>query len=115
MRILARGHAGERKAVRQIHRHVFERVYGDVGRTIVQRDFEFLDKQTFTADFGQTLIENLVAARGGTENLDRHIGIKRTQAVTDVVRLPHGQARFAGNDGDNFRRVGMNGVGHVSL
>ena len=81
----------------------------------MQRDFEFLDKQAFAADFGQALIENLIAARGRTENFHRHIGIKRTQAVADVVRLPQSQARLAGNDGDHFRRVGMNGVGHGSL
>ena len=52
-RVFALQHAGQRKAVGQVHRHVFERMHGDVGASFCQRNFEFLDEQPFAADFAQ--------------------------------------------------------------
>ena len=63
-RVLALEHGGEREARRQVHRHVLERVDGEVGAAVVERGLELLDEQALAADLGQRAVEDLVAARG---------------------------------------------------
>jgi hypothetical protein len=44
-RVFALHHAGQGKAFGQLHRHVLERVHGDVGAAFFQRHFQLLDEQ----------------------------------------------------------------------
>ena len=98
-RVFALHHAGQRKAGRQIHGHVFERMHGDVGTAVGQRGFEFFDKQTLAANLAQRAVQNLVALRGHAQQLDLPAQAVLQQGL-HMFGLPHGQSAFAGGDDD---------------
>ena len=69
-RILAFEHRAEREAVGQLHRHVLERMHGEVRAADRERGLELLDEQPLAADLRKRAIEDLVAARRHSENFD---------------------------------------------
>jgi hypothetical protein len=52
-RVFALQHGGQRKAFRQLHRHILERMHGQVGAAFGHRHFQFLHEQALAAHFGQ--------------------------------------------------------------
>lgn len=67
-RIFALENRAEREALGQLHRHILERMHGEIGAAIGERDFEFLHEQALAADLRQRAIENLIAARRHSED-----------------------------------------------
>ncbi len=101
-RVLALADHRQLESRRQFHRHVLHRMHGQIGLSRLQRHLELLDKQALAADFGQRDIENLVAARGHAQNAHRAAGMQRAQAISDMLRLPHGEGTFTGGDGQDM-------------
>jgi len=64
VRIFAFADRGKHETFRQIHRHIFQRMHGEVGASVFQRGFQLFHEQALSADFGQRDIQNLVALRG---------------------------------------------------
>ena len=98
-RVLALQHAGQRKAFRQIHRHVFQRVHRDVGPAFTQCDFQFLDKQALAAHLAQRAVQNLVALRRHAQQFDLPAQTSLQKSL-DMSGLPHRQAALARSDHD---------------
>ena len=69
-RIFALADAGQHEPVGQVHRHILERMHGDIGAAIFQCSFQFFDEQALAADLGQSDIEDLVALRGHAQYAD---------------------------------------------
>lgn len=67
-RVLALHDRGKREAFRQRHRHVLQRMHGEIGSAVGQRGLQFLHEQALAADLRQRAIENLVAARRHSED-----------------------------------------------
>ena len=67
-RIFAFENRAEREAFGQFHRHVFERMHGEIGAAFGERGFQFLHEQALAADLRQRAIENLIAARRHSED-----------------------------------------------
>ena len=97
-RVLARGDRGERESRRHLHRHVLQRMHGEVGAALVHRDLEFLDEQALAADRRERLVEDAVALRGQSQQVDDHAGILRDEPRADVLGLPQRERRFARRD-----------------
>ena len=73
-RILARGDRREREALRHVHRHVLQRMHGEIGAALGHRDLELLDEQALAADVGERLVEDPVALRRHAERPTSHAG-----------------------------------------
>jgi hypothetical protein len=97
-RILTLHHAGEIKACRQVHRHVLERVNGDVGAPFFQRDFQLLDEQALATNLGQAAVQDLVALGGHAQQF--HPMPKALQQGFDMLGLPQRQSAFPRGNGD---------------
>jgi hypothetical protein len=67
-------HRAEREFGIEFHRHVFQRVHGDVGAAVEHCDFELLEEQTLAADLGKRAVEDQVAARAQRDQLDCKAG-----------------------------------------
>jgi hypothetical protein len=74
-RVFALEHGGQRKAFRQLHRHVLERMDRQVGAPLEHGRFELLDEQALAADLGQGAVEDLVATGCHSENFDAAVRI----------------------------------------
>jgi hypothetical protein len=109
-RVLALHHATQRKAVRQFHRHILERVHGDVGAPLFQRHLKLLDKKTLATDLAERAVQDLVAQRGHAQQGDAVATLLQQRLY--VFGLPQGQAAFPGGDGDGNGR-GTQGRGPV--
>ena len=97
-RILARGDRRQREALRHVHRHVLERMHGEIGAALGHRDLELLDEQPLAADVGERPVEHPVALRRHAEQLDLAAGIERREPRADVLGLPQRQRGFARRD-----------------
>ena len=75
VRVFAFADGGQHETFRQIHRHVFQRMHGEVGAPVFQRGFQLLHEQTLAADLGQRHIENLVALGGHAQYADLDLRI----------------------------------------
>lgn len=60
-RIFALHDGGQRKAFGQLHRHVFERVHGEVRAAVGESGFQFLHEEALTTNLRQSAIEYLIA------------------------------------------------------
>ena len=58
-----------------------------IGMALLQRHFEFFDKQTFATDFAERAVEDLIALGGHAQ--DVHLMSHATQQVLHVVGLPN--------------------------
>ncbi len=56
--------------LRELHRHVFHGVDGDVGASFQHGSLQLLDEQPFAADFGERGIQDLVALGAHGNQLD---------------------------------------------
>ncbi len=72
-------------------------MHGEVGAALFERRLELLDEQALAADLGQRAVEDLVAARGHAEQLDRHAEALLQQGA-HMFGLPQREAAFAGGD-----------------
>ena len=116
-RVFAQHDAGEAKALGQFHRHVFERVHGEVGPAFVERGFELLDKQAFAADFAQGPVQDLVALGGHAEQFNPvALGL---QQVAHMPGLPQRQPALTGGNykvlGRGHARSGVSAVVGVQI
>ncbi len=87
-RVLALHYRGEHKTVRQQHRHILQRMHGEVGAAVGQRGLQLFHEQPFAADLGQGTIKNLVAARRHAEDVDLACRVQALQRGTHMFRLP---------------------------
>ena len=78
-------------------------MHGQVGSAVMQSLFQLFDKQAFTADFRQSSVQNLVAARGHAQDFDFAVGIQGFQTTLDMFCLPHSKQAFAAGDNEFFR------------
>ena len=69
-RIFALQYSGQRKPLRQLHRHILERMYGQVGAPLGHRHFKFFNKQALATHFGQCAIQNLITSGRHSDNFD---------------------------------------------
>ena len=81
-------------------------MHRDVGMALLQRHFEFLDKQAFATDLGQAAVQNLVALGGHAQQLD--CAAQALQQGFDMFGLPQSQTALTGGDDDG----GLGGLGH---
>ena len=102
-RIFSRAHGSQRKAFGQHHGHVLERVHRQICGPFQHRRFQFLDEQALAADFGERLIENLIALGGHAENFDVQFRVTIAQQSLHVQSLPHSQRAFARSDHAAFQ------------
>ena len=102
-RVFALHHAGQDKTFGQRHRHVLERVHGQVGTALLNGHLQLFDEQAFAADFAQAAVQNLVAL--GRHAQERDLMTQLGQQRFDMFSLPQGQTAFAGGDGE-FHSVG---------
>ena len=91
------------KPSRHFHRHVLQRMHGEVGAAVIHRHFELLDEQALAADRRQRLVEDAVALGRQAEQVDRHARIQRGEPRADVLGLPQRERRFAGRDAQSAR------------
>ena len=106
--------AAEHEAGRQLHRHVLQRMHGQVRAAVFERRLQFLDEQALAADLGQRAVEDLVAARGHAEQFDLQAEALRAAAsrtcsachrarrlsrVAMMVRVRHGACIIASQPG----------------
>ena len=105
-RVFAFENGRQCEALRQLHRHILERMDGQIGTSLGQRDFQFLHEQTFAPHLGERAVENLVAACGHAE--DGHVarGIVFLQCSTHVFGLPKCKPAFARGNDQLGRRLG---------
>ena len=73
--------------------HVLERVHGQVGPALFERDFELLDKQALAAHLAQGAVQNLVALGGHAQQGDLMPAL--LQQGLDMLGLPHRQAALS--------------------
>jgi len=78
-------------------------MHRQIGATVLQGLFQLFDKQAFAADFRQGFVQNLVAARGHTQDFNFAVGIQGFQTTLDMFCLPHGKQAFAAGDNEFFR------------
>src|SRR5512139_3343671 len=71
---------------------------GDVDLTGAQGVFQFLSEQTFAADFGQGLIENLVAGRLNQTDRAGEVRPGGGETGADPIGLPASQSRSPCSD-----------------
>ena len=109
-RILAAQHRGEREGLRQLHRHVLERVHGEVGAPVEQRHLQLLGEQALAADLVERAVEHPVALGGHAEDLDLAAGVGIAQPLLHVQGLPHRETALARGD-DEALRGGERGDG----
>ena len=69
-RIFTLTDASQHKTLRQVHRHVLQRMHGNVGAAVFQRGFQFFHEQTLATYFGQRDIQDLIALRGHAQDAD---------------------------------------------
>mmetsp|Transcript_15050 Transcript_15050/g.35640 ORF Transcript_15050/g.35640 Transcript_15050/m.35640 type:complete len:285 (-) Transcript_15050:548-1402(-) len=98
-RVFALQHGGEHEALRQLHRHVLQRVHRELGAPFGQGGLELLDEQALAADLGERAVENLVAARRHAQQRGRQAQFAG-KAGLHMLGLPERQAAFARRDGD---------------
>ena len=60
-RIFALANTEQTQTFREVHRHVFHGVHGDVSFVFEQSGFQLLDEQTLATDFRQRRVQQLVA------------------------------------------------------
>ena len=96
-RVFALHHTRQLKPFWQFHRHVFERVHGQICAAFFERHFQFFDKQTLAADLAQGAVQNLVALGGHAQQGDL-VAVLLEQGF-DVLGLPQGKTAFSGGDG----------------
>ncbi len=110
-RILAIQHRHQLEAGGQLHRHVLERVHGQVRGARFQRGLELLDEQPLAADLGQRAVDDLVAARGHSQQRSGQPQATPQQRL-HMLRLPEREAAFAGGDHDvvHLRIIGEPGA-----
>lgn len=101
-RIFAFANGGQTEPGREIDRHVFHRVHGDVGAAFQQRQLEFFNKQALTADFRQRRIQNNVAARHHRHQLDLQAGMAGHQTLLHIMCLPKCKRALSGGNSNNF-------------
>ena len=95
-RVLALHHAGQNKPVRQLHRHVLERMHGQVGPAFLQCHLQLLDEQALAAHLAERAVQYLVTAGGHAEQLD--LVAQLLQQHLHVLCLPQGQTAFPGGN-----------------
>ena len=111
-RVFAVHHAGQRKPGGQLHRHIFERMHGQVGPAFFQCGFQLLDEQALATHLAQGAVQNLVAPGGHAQQGD---GVPQAfEQRLDVFGLPQCQTALAGGYGEMEARRGRRGssVGH---
>ena len=92
-RVFAGQDASQRKAFRQIHRYVFQRMHGDVGAAFTEGHFQFLDEQPLAAHLAQRAVQDLVAQGGHAQQFDLPAQARLQQRL-DVFGLPQRQPAF---------------------
>jgi hypothetical protein len=102
-RIFALHHAGQRKPFGQVHRHILERVHGQISPPLFQRHFQLLDEQPLAANLAQGAVENLVALGRHAQQRD-FVPLLRQQGF-DMLGLPQGKTAFSGGNGELHWRV----------
>ena len=100
-RVLARSDACNGEARRDVARQVLERVHGDVGAPFRDGRFEVLDHRRSLAA-GRA---RAVAGRPGhAQDVQRHAGVERRQALAHLLGLPHGRRDVSSCNGEAARR-----------
>ncbi len=93
-RILARGNRREHEAVGKVHRHVLQRMDGEVGASFAHRGFELLDEQSLAADGGERPVDHAIALRRDAEQVHARAGMACDQLRANMLRLPQAPARI---------------------
>jgi len=70
VRVFALADGGQHETFRHIHRHILQRMHGEIGAPVFQRGFQLFNEQALAADFRQRHVENLVTLRGHAEDAD---------------------------------------------
>ena len=105
-RVFALADGGQGKAFGQVHRHVLDGVHGDIGAAFLQGQFQLFHEQALAADFGQRLVEDLVALGGHAQDFHGQLRVQRLEAGFDVFGLPHGEFAFAAGDDELVHETG---------
>src|SRR5262249_29391653 len=78
------------------------RVDREIGSPILERRLELLHEQALAADLSERAVEDLIAARGHSENAHLAFRMDASQLACDMLRLPHGEPALARCDHDAF-------------
>ena len=78
---------------------------GDIRLSLEQDDLKFFDEKSFSSDFNQRPIKDLVSLRGNRKELDSEPRMCFFQSMRDVFRLPKSQKAFSGRDGNFIFQV----------
>ena len=70
-------------------------MHGEVGAPLGERVLELLHEQALAPGLIEAPVEDLVAARGQRQQLDREPGVQRFEALLDVLRPATARAGFA--------------------
>jgi hypothetical protein len=97
-RVFALQHAGQREAFGQVHRHVLQRMDGDVGAPFFERQFEFFHEEALAAHLAERAVQDLVAGGRHAQQADRVASF--LQKRLHVFGLPKCQPAFARGDHD---------------
>ena len=100
-RVFALHHAGQGKALGQLHGYVLERMHGNVGAPFFQCYFQLFHKQALAAYLAEGLVQNLVALGGHAQQL--HAVAPGFEQRFDMLGLPQCKATFARGDDDGGR------------
>ncbi|MNC86480.1 hypothetical protein D3C83_21470 [compost metagenome] len=87
-------------------------MHGEIGSTLREGVFEFLDEQAFAAGFRERSVGQSIALRGHAENRDIDPRIQRREARLHVARLPHRERALARGDDHAQRRNIRRGDAH---
>ena len=98
-RVFALEHRGELEAFGQLHRHVFQRMHGELRAPFFERGLELLDEQALAADLRQRAVEDLVAARRHAEQFGAHAEPPLEQRL-HMLGLPQRETAFPRGDDD---------------
>ena len=77
----------------------------DIRLSFEQDDLKFFDEKSFSSDFNQRTIEDLVSFRGDRKKFDSEPRMCFFQSMSDVFRLPESQKALSGRDGDFIFQV----------
>ena len=92
-RILALGDRREREAVGHVHRHVLQRMHGEVGAAVRHRQLELLDEEALAADVGERPVQHAIALGRHAEQLDRRCPDRARRGARGRARPATSRAR----------------------
>jgi hypothetical protein len=81
-------------------------MHRQIGSAIKQRKLKLFRKESLTADFAQSPIEDLIAGGGHAEKLDLAVREKAEKEITNMMCLPEREAAFSRRDDKPGRRLG---------